>query len=432
MAVSPRSDGTLPPDVRSSRRALVAQAPDLPSSQFAETLRAVHQLIEQGNDVEAERQLAMLPQDAHSDPQARRATSVLWNNLGVIRGKRDGAEAAIPAFETAISLAPADRIFRLNLTHAYWERKDPRLTREFLERTLELADDEALPHLALADLLYDKDDLAGASFHLEQATSLAAGNPDLQAYLQVVTAKVNRAEQVEQRFSSRKSAHFMVKYDGHEDQQIWHDVLSILEEAYREIGQRFGYFPPDPITVVLHTKATFPDATGSPFWVDGLYDRILGRIQIPTQGALTDRAWLTRVLRHEFVHALLHQRMEGQVNGLPTWLNEGLAMQLAGDRWPDLDQVIQGEITVVPLSSLEGSWMPLPANAAAVAYLEGNSATRYLIDRYGMQKVREIIGQLAMGQPIDVAIKDRLFISYEEFQRRWVQNLNEKLQSNTT
>ncbi|MFQ5931423.1 MAG: peptidase MA family metallohydrolase [Nitrospiraceae bacterium] len=298
-----------------------------------------------------------------------------------------------------------------------------------MERTIELAPDDPLSHLALADILYDRDDLTGARLHLEHATARASQHPDLHSHLTLVTAKVKRAEQAEQRFSARKSSHFMVKYNGQEDAQVWDRVLDILEDAYREVGQKFDYFPPKPITVVLHTRQTFPSATGSPAWADGLFDMILGRIQIPTQGALTDQAWLARVLRHEFVHALLHERMRGRLGAVPTWLNEGLAMQLAGDPWPDIDQLVQGEITLIPLTHLEGGWTRLPANAATVAYLEGNSATLYLIDRYGMQKVREIVGQLAAGQPFAEAIKDRLFISYDDFQRRWVDNLNLKLRT---
>ena len=112
---------------------------------------------------------------------------------------------------------------------------------------------------------------------------------------------------------------------------------------------------------------------------------------------------------------------------VPTWLNEGLAMQLAGDPWPDIDQLVTGEVTLIPLTRLEGNWLGLPASAATVAYLEGNAATLYLIDRFGMEKVREILSQLANKQPIAAAIQDRLFISYDEFQRRWVDSLNEKM-----
>lgn len=171
-------------------------------------------------------------------------------------------------------------------------------------------------------------------------------------------------------------------------------MLEILEEAYRDIGQKFGYFPSKPIIVVLHTKDYFQSVTGSPLWADGLFDPVLGRIQIPTQGALTDQVWLTRVLRHEFVHALLHERMGIEADAVPTWLHEGLAMQLADDSWPDLDQVILDETKVLPLTALEGNWSGLSTEAAAVAYLEANSAVHYLIDRFGMHRIGEMLAQL--------------------------------------
>src|SRR2546428_686644 len=215
---------------------------------------------------------------------------------------------------------------------------------------------------------------------------------------------------------------------GDADQAVWNRVLEILEDAYREIGQQLGHFPAKPILVVLHTRETFQGAAGGPAWSDGLYDPVMGRIKVPTQGALTDKAWLTRVLRHEYVHALLHDRMGGR-GAIPQWLNEGLAMQLAGDPPPDIPELVRGQVTLVNLSYLEGSWMVLTPKQAIVAYLEGNSATKYFIDRFGMDKMREVLGQLATGQPFPDAFKDRLFITYEDFQHRWIDELNEKIKA---
>lgn len=421
------SQAVVPPIPSSGGQTSLTQPGDPPASPHGQALEAILHLIQQGHEAEAQAKLVALPPEALSEQRIRNFTATLWNNLGVIQGKARGTAAALPAFKTAVSLNPDDPTARVNLTHAYWELKDPSLTREFLEKTIALLPNDPLPHLALADLLSDKDDLTGAVLHLDHATQHAAQNPDLRAYLELVTAKVKRTEHAEQKFVSRESSHFTVKFDGGEDSAISHRVLDILEDAYRDIGQRFGYFPSRPIVVALHTRETFQAASGSPAWVDGLFDPIVGRITIPTKGALTDEAWLTRVLRHEFVHALLHERTGGQLGAVPTWLNEGLAMQLAGDPWPDLDRIIQGDVQLMALNALEGNWMGMPANVATVAYLEGNSATLYLMDRYGMEKVREIIGLLASGQPIAVAIKDRLFISYEDFQHRWAENLNEKL-----
>ena len=399
------------------------------SSAYTASLKTIATLIQDGRDVDAEAQLRALPPDVLTNLRVRHYVAVLWNNLGVLKAKTHGAAAAVASFKSAVSLNPGDPTATVNLTHTLWELKDPALTREFLENASRLAPQEPLPHLALADLLYERDDLAGAARHLEQASRYAESHPELHSFLEFVTTKVKRASQAEEKYQSRDSSHFTVKFDGAEDYATWTSVLDILEDAYREIGGRFGYYPIQPILVVLHTRARFHTASGSPAWADGLFDPILGRIQVPTQGALTDQTWLSRILRHEFVHALLHQRMNGRLRAVPTWLNEGLAMHLAGDRWADIEEIglRQGEMQLLPLSALEGGWMNLPSPTARLAYLEGNSATQYLMDRFGMEKVREILGLLASGHAIGPALHDRLFMSYDEFQRRWLEDLTQRI-----
>ena len=60
-----------------------------------------------------------------------------------------------------------------------------------------------------------------------------------------------------------------------------------------------------------------------------------------------------------------------------------------------------------------------------MAYVEGHSATRYLIERFGMEQVRRILGGLAAGRTMDCALHEHLFIGYEESQRRWADSFNE-------
>ena len=159
-----------------------------------------------------------------------------------------------------------------------------------------------------------------------------------------------------------------------------------------------------------------------------LFDPVLGRIQIPTQGALTDREWLTRVLRHEFVHALLHHQQGANSGSIPTWLNEGLAMQLSGDSWRELDRALEKDVELVPLTALEGSWEQLSPQAAMVAYVEASSATHYLLDRFGMHKMHEVLGHLKARQPLAMAMQDKLLLSYDSFQQQWAQAFHSKQQ----
>ena len=98
-------------------------------------------------------------------------------------------------------------------------------------------------------------------------------------------------------------------------------------------------------------------------------------------------------------------------------------MELSGDRWSDLDQVMKQEFTLIPLPALEGVWGGLPSEAATVAYLEANSAVHYLIDHFGMHRVQELLAHLKARQALSAAMESQLSLSYEQFQSRWMDQL---------
>ncbi|HMI38561.1 MAG TPA: hypothetical protein VK500_01535 [Nitrospiraceae bacterium] len=418
----PHRDG--PPELEPEQTRLIDPSV-VPETTHHELLETIRDEIEKGNIKTVETKLADLPAAIAADKTTRPYLSILWNNLGIQQEKDGGTAVSIKAFKKAASLDAKNPVIQLNLAHAYWEQRDPAMTQDFLEKLVALAPNEPFPHLALANLFQERDQLGEAARHLDQATARAGKDPAVQSYLRTVTAKVRGTEKSEERLASRDSAHFTVKFDGEADQATWAAVLEILEEAYRELGQKLGHFPPKTIVVVLHANSTFQSATGSPVWADGLFDPVLGRIQIPTQDALADRAWLTRVLRHEFVHALLHDQLGPAGSAIPTWLNEGLAMELSGDRWSDLDQIMKQEFSLIPLPALEGTWGGFSGDAATVAYLEANSAVHYLIDRFGMHRVQELLVHLKARQALSAAMQSQLSLSYEQFQSRWVDQLQE-------
>jgi hypothetical protein len=83
------------------------------------------------------------------------------------------------------------------------------------------------------------------------------------------------------------------------------------------------------------------------------------------------------------------------------------------------------EFTLIPLPALEGPWGGLSSDAATVAYLEANSAVHYLIDRFGMPRVQELLAHLKARQALPAAMQSQLSLSYEQFQSRWVDQLQE-------
>lgn len=411
-----------------SKRPRTLDPMTVPVPRHIDLLATINEELEKGNAAPVEAKLADIPGSVLAEPSVRRHIAILWNNLGILQERAGRTEASLKAFKKAAALDPNNAIAMLNLAQAYWSLRDPNLTVEFLSKVAALAPEEAFPHLALADLLQEQDKLTEASGHLREATARIRNDPALRSYLQIVTEKIHRTEKVEEKLASRSSVHFIVKFDGNEDQATWTTVLDILEDAYRDIGQKFNYFPEKPITVTLLSKIGFQDSTGSPAWADGLFDPVLGRIQIPTQGALTDREWLTRVLRHEFVHALLHYQVGPNGGSIPTWLNEGLAMQLSGDSWQELNRALENDVQMVPLTALEGSWEQLSPHAAMVAYVEASSATHYLLERFGMHKMHEVLGHLKARQTIAMAMQDKLLLSYDRFQQQWAETFHSRQQ----
>ncbi|WP_455245438.1 peptidase MA family metallohydrolase [Petrachloros mirabilis] len=419
----PIREGTRSPHLQQSR---LIDSTAVPKSRYQDTLVAIRDEMEKGHLKEAASRLVDLPSDLQSAAAVRPYLAVLWNNLGIEQEKREGTKVAITSFKKAASLDDKNSVIMMNLAHAYWEQRDPAMTTGFLERLISLVPEEPFPHMALADLLQEQDRLSEAAIHLDHAIERSPNDPGAQAYLRTVTAKVRRTEQTEGQLRSQNSTHFTVKYDGESDHDTWTVVLDILEEAYREIGQKFGHFPSKPIVVVLHSHGTFHGMTETPAWADGLFDAVLGRIQVPTQGALTDRGWLKRVLRHEFVHALLHDLQGIDGVALPTWLNEGLAMRLSGDTWSDLERLALHQVPSIPLRALEGPWGGLSSDAANIAYLESDSAVGYIIARYGLHEVQQLLIRLKKKQPLPEAILSQFSMSYDQFQTRWLEQAQEE------
>ena len=220
-------------------------------------------------------------------------------------------------------------------------------------------------------------------------------------------------------FVPRNTEHFLVRFDGSDAPDVWTQIRSILEYAYQDISQKFGHTPASPIQVVLHTAQAFPAEIGTPAWADSQFDTTTATIHIPTIGAMEDLALLSRVARHEFAHALIQEKMGKQNHALPTWLAEGLAIQLAEDPWPDLDDIKEKSAPLIPLSSLHGRWDQIPKQSLAVAYFESALASQKLIDRHNMYGVRQVMNGVLTGLSFDAAIQQKLSTPYTDFIHHW-------------
>jgi tetratricopeptide (TPR) repeat protein len=439
---------------------------DGPSAQ----LEQIRDDLDRGNYRQVETQLQKLPQQALAGEHAKHFAAALWNNLGVQQEKFSGFEVSVKAFKRAVALDPKNPVALLNLAQAYWGLHDNALTEEFLESVLRAAPNDAFSHIALADVLIEKGKVASAEQHLKSAQTQAKTDPYLAAYSQRLTGKldprniVGRSEPapastqpapissppivpantetqqpaaIAQQSSTDQTAsapsgatagrklaprtmeRFAIQFDGKPDPETAMRIRSILDYAHEDMSKKFGYTLSSTILVVLHTEQKFAAEAGSPVEADALYDAASSTIHLPLDGAMEDLAVLSRVLRHEFAHALIHDKMRTHIDQLPTWIAEGLAIQLAEDPWPALEEVKQKPFSLISLSLLEKRWDRSQRDKLDFAYVESIAAVQSLIDRFGIYGIRQIMNLLQSGQSLDAAMKQKWSVSYEEFQRGW-------------
>jgi tetratricopeptide (TPR) repeat protein len=423
-----------------------------PGQAPTDALELIRDEVEKGNYTEAERRLMAFSHKSTEKAQANRYIAALWNNLGVQQEKFGGSALSVNAFKKAVASDPTNPLAYMNLTQAYWELRDPAMTPQFLHKVIRLNPTDPFPHLALAELLLENGDKTSAMIHLDLARSKTQYDPHLRSYRDKLIAKAGeenfvqhqtvaltpspttatinpspsatatREERPTRQFVQPDTTHFVVQFDGPDDHATWARIRAMLEYAYEEIPPKFGHVPTRPIKVVLHTGQKFSGPAGAPDWADTLFDHGAGSIYLPTQGALDDLAVFSRVLRHQFVHALFHEQAKNGSTTPPTWLVEGLAIHLTEDPWPDLEESRQKSPSLMPLPSLHGSWAQLPSASLSTAYLTASVATQHLLDRYSMYTVRQLMNVLMAGQSLETAMQQKLSVSYEQFQRQWAQS----------
>lgn len=420
-------------------------------------LRRIQDDLDRGNYREAEMSLYTLPQPLLAEERSKQFAAALWNNLGVQQEKFSGIEVSIKAFKQAVALAPKHPVVLLNLTQAYWGLHDEAMTPEFLESVIHAAPNDTFAHLALADVLIEHGKMAAAEQHLKLAQSRALADPYLKTYFQRLTEKLDPrvvatgsgpAQPISTSSPPLTSAHtkspvpsqtssapgretidvqkaphtkelFTITFDGKPDPETAMRIRAILEYAHEDMSRKFGYTPSSSIQVVLHTEQNIALEAQSPSGADALYDSGTSTIHLPIGSAMEDLAVLSRILRHQFAHALFHDKMRNQMDHVPIWLIEGLAIQLAEDPWPALEEIKQKPIPVIALSLLEKPWERSQIHSLDLAYLESASAVQSLIDSHGIYGIRQVMNLVQAGQSFESAMQHKWSVSYDQFQHDW-------------
>lgn len=201
---------------------------------------------------------------------------------------------------------------------------------------------------------------------------------------------------------------------------------SVIEDAAREFDHRLP-LGMNPIYVrVCATVDEFAALAGNFAQpnVTGIAIPSESRIIIKAPALVPPHADFRGTIRHELVHILLERNVN--VDRLPRWLNEGIAMYLSKEhRWDSTFQVAQMYMqnSLIPYHELDLVLQQAGAEMEfGSAYAQSLSMTRFLIDQLGEDVFWDLIRDLDIMSFGDT-LRLRLDMLPIDFYDAWVRSL---------
>ena len=259
--------------------------------------------------------------------------------------------------------------------------------------------------LLLAHLHDRRDNPAQAVVNLKSVLEHEPTNESARRLLD----KVEREWRAEAGFRRDVTPRFVVKYRDTLDGDVRREIVAQLEAAAVRVGRTLAYVPQQRTTVVLYEYREFRDVTRVHAWATGLFD---GKIRLPVGRVRPPTPDLERLVVHEYAHAAIHELARGRA---PRWLHEGLAQVLEGATADPILRAPAG-LTLAGVEALAADSDPLRARAG---YDIALWIVRDLLDRGGIEPLRELLARLGAGETMAEAMPRVYGLRLTELESQW-------------
>ncbi len=141
--------------------------------------------------------------------------------------------------------------------------------------------------------------------------------------------------------------------------------------------------------------------------------------------------WGKRAIAHELAHLVIHQMTLNPYSGLPTWLDEGLAVYAEGVAAPGYTSYLEQAIAEDNLISVRSLSSPFSAYAeeAILAYAQSYSLVEFLISSYGQGKMLELLNTFSQGSNYDAALETTYGFDMDGLDTLWREHVTGQFQA---
>ncbi|MCC6396363.1 MAG: PD40 domain-containing protein [Bacteroidetes bacterium] len=217
--------------------------------------------------------------------------------------------------------------------------------------------------------------------------------------------------------------HFDIYFtnDGHHLAQF---TAVAAESAYASMSRLFRYQLVNRVPLIVYNSHNEFQQTNviSEYMeegIGGVTELFKNRVVVPFEG---DYRKFRHVIHHELVHAVMNDMFYGGsiqsiisnniTLQLPLWFSEGLA-EFEALRWDTDSDMFLRDATVheylPPIKQLYGYF----------AYRGGQSVFYYIANKYGEQKIGELLNKIKSTRSVETGLRNSIGLSLEELSERW-------------
>jgi tetratricopeptide (TPR) repeat protein len=238
------------------------------------------------------------------------------------------------------------------------------------------------------------------------------------------------------KFTTLQDDAFTLRMETVESKLYGAEVLTLLHRAKQTLSSKYGLELNDRVTVeVFPNEDDFAVRTFGMPAVSGYLGVCFGRVitaNSPASRRENPSNW-EAVLWHEFCHVVT---LELTQNKIPRWLSEGISvyeeLQENASWGQRMDPRYREHILndgLTPLSELSSAFMrPESGWHLQFAYFESALAVDFLVQSFGIESLRAVLGDLKSGLPVNVAL-DRRCDALSELETRFAEFAKKQAES---
>ena len=244
---------------------------------------------------------------------------------------------------------------------------------------------------------------------------------------------VTRSDANDVTASTIKREHFVLTYDNTiPSRTLWY-LCQFIEQTYHEVGELLQCYPQRTVSIVLEDierrdkaenqiNAPATSASSLPRWAAAEYDGHI-RLTCSTYGD-PDLGVLLALTRHEWVHLLVDILIHQQY---PVWFNEGLAQIVARPLMDFERQALQDanrKRQLLCAHELGKPFSDMLSDQRRIAYLQSTAIMEYLIQKFGISRIRDLLHCIDNGASTKVAFHQVFGETEEGIVEEWQERIN--------